>query len=253
MLDKIIKTKRDRINVLKEHYIINDHFDSKPTKFFQTLLESSNVYKIIGEIKKASPSAGIIKEDFDLLSLANKYMSSGISNLSVLTEEDYFLGQYEYISQIKETLDIKILQKDFIIDEWQIFESYYAGADCILLILAILNDKQLKNFYNLSNKLEMDVICEVHDEEELLRAIKLEVNCIGVNNRNLKTLNIDKNTFHLLSSKIPQKTIKICESGLTCNDDLKKFTKSGADAFLIGETLMRSNNIYEETQKIIKR
>ena len=95
MLDQIIKTKKDRINILKEHYLINDHLDSKPTKFFHTLLESSNVYKIIGEIKKASPSAGIIKEDFDLLSLANKYISSGISNLSILTEEDYFLGQYE--------------------------------------------------------------------------------------------------------------------------------------------------------------
>ena len=121
MLDQIIKTKRDRINILKEHYVINDRLDLKPTKFFQTLLESSNIYKIIGEIKKASPSAGIIKEDFDLLSLANDYVSSGIRNLSVLTEEDYFLGQYQYIPQIKESLDIKILQKDFIIDEWQIY------------------------------------------------------------------------------------------------------------------------------------
>ena len=128
----------------------------------------------------------------------------------------------------------------------------YAGADCILLILAILNDLQLKKFYNLSNKFGMDVICEVHDEEELLRAIKLKVNCIGVNNRNLKTLSIDKNTFIYYQAK-SLKTIKICESGLTCNDDLKKFTKSGADAFLIGETLMKSNNIYEETKKIIKK
>ena len=132
-------------------------------------------------------------------------------------------------------------------------ESYYAGADCILLILAILNDLQVKKFYNLSHKLGMDVICEVHDEEELLRAIKLKVNCIGINNRNLKTLTVDKNTFHFLSTKIPNKTIKICESGLTCNDDLKKFTKSGANAFLIGETLMKSSDIYEETKKIIKK
>tara|TARA_Y100001978_G_scaffold154879_1_gene140287 strand:- start:1083 stop:1382 length:300 start_codon:yes stop_codon:yes gene_type:complete len=99
----------------------------------------------------------------------------------------------------------------------------------------------------------MDVICEVHNEEELLRAIKLKVNCIGINNRNLKTLNVDKNTFHLLSKKIPDKIIKICESGLTNNNDLKKFTKSGADAFLIGETLMKSSNIYEKTKKIIKK
>ena len=143
MLDQIIKTKRDKIYTLKEHYVINDHLDVKPTNFFQTLLETSNIYKIIGEIKKASPSAGIIKEDFDPLSLANDYVSSGIGNLSVLTEEDYFLGKYEYISQIKETLDIKILQKDFIIDEWQIYHAKSIGADCILLISEALTKAEI--------------------------------------------------------------------------------------------------------------
>ncbi|MGB0350263.1 MAG: indole-3-glycerol phosphate synthase TrpC, partial [Gammaproteobacteria bacterium] len=169
MLDQIIKTKKDRINILKEHYLINDHLDSKPTKFFQTLLESSNVYKIIGEIKKASPSAGIIKEDFDLLSLANKYISSGISNLSVLTEEDYFLGQYEYISQIKETLDIKILQKDFIIDEWQIYHAKSLGADCILLISEALTKVELNLFIKIAKEQGLDVLLEFHNEDEITK------------------------------------------------------------------------------------
>ena len=144
-----------------------------------------------------------------------------------INRKNYFGGNINYISQIKKTVDIPILRKDFIIDEWQIVESYHAGADCILLILAILSDLQVKVFYNLSNKLGMDVICEVHDEEELKRAVKLEVNCIGINNRNLKTLNVDKITFHSLSSTVPSKIIKICEIGLNCNNDLKKFTKSG--------------------------
>ena len=233
ILDKICQLKKKEINLLKNKFKPSKE-KIKTRKFLKNLvLKDKNNFNLIAEVKKSSPSKGLICKNFDPIKIAIDYEKAG--------------------AQIKKSVNIPILRKDFIIDEWQIFESYYAGADCILLILAILNDKQLKNFYNLSNKLEMDVICEVHDEEELLRAIKLEVNCIGVNNRNLKTLNIDKNTFHLLSSKIPQKTIKICESGLTCNDDLKKFTKSGADAFLIGETLMRSNNIYEETQKIIKR
>ena len=253
ILDKICQLKKKEINFLKKKF-------TPPKEKIQTreflknlVLKDKNNFNLIAEVKKSSPSKGLICKNFDPIKIAIDYEKAGAKCLSVLTEKNYFGGNIDYISQIKKSVNIPILRKDFIIDEWQIFESYYAGADCILLILAILNDKQLKNFYNLSNKLEMDVICEVHDEEELLRAIKLEVNCIGVNNRNLKTLNIDKNTFHLLSSKIPQKTIKICESGLTCNDDLKKFTKSGADAFLIGESLMRSNNIYEETQKIIKR
>ena len=253
ILDKICQLKRKEINLLKKK--VKPFTQKIKTRgFFKCLLANdNNNFNLIAEIKKSSPSKGLICKKFDPIQIAIDYEKAGAKCLSVLTEKNYFGGNINYISQIKKSVNIPILRKDFIIDEWQIFESYYAGADCILLILAILNDKQLKNFYNLSNKLEMDVICEVHDEEELLRAIKLEVNCIGVNNRNLKTLDIDKNTFHSLSSKIPQKTIKICESGLTCNDDLKKFTKSGADAFLIGETLMRSNNIYEETQKIIKR
>ena len=253
ILDKICQLKQEEINLLKKKF--------KPLKqkiqtrgFLKNLLiKDDHNFNLIAEIKKSSPSKGLICKKFDPIKIAIAYEKAGAKCLSVLTEKNYFGGNINFISEIKKSVNIPILRKDFIIDEWQIIESFHAGADCILLILAILNDLQLKNFYNLSNKFGMDVICEVHNEEELSRAIKLEVNCIGINNRNLKTLNIDKNTFDLLSSKIPDTTTKICESGLTCNDDLKKFTKSGADAFLIGETLMKSNNIYEETRKIIKK
>ena len=253
ILDKICQLKRKEINLLKKKFKPFQQ-KTKTRGFFKCLLANdNNNFNLIAEIKKSSPSKGLICKKFDPIQIAIDYEKAGAKCLSVLTEKNYFGGNINYISQIKKSVNIPILRKDFIIDEWQIIESFHAGADCILLILAILSDSQVKIFYNLSNKLGMDVICEVHNEEELKRAVKLEVNCIGINNRNLKTLNVDKNTFHLLSSKIPSKTIKICESGLTCNDDLKKFTKSGANAFLIGETLMKSYNIYEETKKIIKK
>jgi len=242
MLDKIIKTKRDRINVLKEHYIINDHFDSKPTKFFQTLLESSNVYKIIGEIKKASPSAGVIKEDFDLLGLAKNYISSGISNLSVLTEEDYFLGQYQYIAQIKESLDIKILQKDFIIDEWQIYHAKNIGADCILLISEALTKVEINLFIKIAKEQGLDVLLEFHNEDEITKIADVELDVIGINNRNLHTLKTDINHCLHIRDKYTDQLSRfniVAESGFSEKRELEMYKTNGIDLFLIGESLLK--------------
>ena len=242
MLDQIIKTKRDRINILKEHYIINDHLDSKPTKFFQTLLESSNVYKIIGEVKKASPSAGLIKEDFDLLGIANNYISSGISNLSVLTEEDYFLGQYEYISQIKETLDIKILQKDFIIDEWQIYHAKNIGADCILLISEALTKVEINLFIKIAKEQGLDVLLEFHNEDEITKIVDVELDVIGINNRNLHTLKTDINHCLHIRDKYSHQLSRfniVAESGFSKKIELEMYKTNGIDLFLIGESLLK--------------
>jgi indole-3-glycerol phosphate synthase len=242
MLDKIIKTKRDRINILKEHYIINDHFDSKPTNFFQTLLESSNVYKIIGEIKKASPSAGVIKEDFDLLGLAKNYISSGISNLSVLTEEDYFLGQYQYIAQIKESLDIKILQKDFIIDEWQIYHAKNIGADCILLISEALTKVEINLFVKIAKEQGLDVLLEFHNEDEITKIADVELDVIGINNRNLHTLKTDINHCLHIRDKYTDQLSRfniVAESGFSEKRELEMYKTNGIDLFLIGESLLK--------------
>jgi indole-3-glycerol phosphate synthase len=242
MLDQIIKTKRDRINILKEHYTINDHLDSKPTKFFQTLLESSNVYKIIGEIKKASPSAGVIKEDFDLLSLAKNYISSGISNLSVLTEEDYFLGQYEYIAQIKESLDIKILQKDFIIDEWQIHHAKSIGADCILLISEALTKAEINLFIKIAKEQGLDVLLEFHNEDEITKIADVELDVIGINNRNLLTLKTDINHCLHIRDKYSDQLSRfniVAESGFSKKSELEMYKTNGIDLFLIGESLLK--------------
>ena len=242
MLDQIIKTKRDRINILKEYYVINDHLESKPTKFFHTLLESSNVYKIIGEIKKASPSAGIIKEDFDLLGLANDYISSGIGNLSVLTEEDYFLGQYEYISQIKETLDTKILQKDFIVDEWQIYHAKSIGADCILLISEALSKVEINLFIKIAKELGLDVLLEFHNEDEITKIVDVELDFIGINNRNLHTLRTDINHCLHLRDKCSDQLSRfniVAESGFSKKSELEMYKTNGIDLFLIGESLLK--------------
>ena len=242
MLDQIIKTKKDRINILKEHYTINDHLNSKPTKFFHTLLESSNVYKIIGEIKKASPSAGVIKEDFDLLGLANEYVSSGIGNLSVLTEENYFLGQYEYISQIKQTLDIKILQKDFIIDEWQIYHAKSIGADCILLISEALTKAEINLFIKIAKEQGLDVLLEFHNEDEITKIADVELDVIGINNRNLHTLQTDINHCLHIRDKCTDQLSRfniVAESGFSEKSELEMYKTNGIDLFLIGESLLR--------------
>ena len=242
MLDQIIKIKRDRINILKEHYTINDHLDSKPTKFFQTLLESTNEYKIIGEIKKASPSAGIIKEDFDLLGLANDYISSGIGNISVLTEEDYFLGQYEYISQIKETLDTKILQKDFIVDEWQIYHAKSIGADCILLISEALTKVEINLFIKIAKELGLDVLLEFHNEDEITKIVDVELDFIGINNRNLHTLKTDINHCLHIRDKCSDQLSRfniVAESGFSKKSELEMYKTNGIDLFLIGESLLK--------------
>ena len=242
MLDQIIQTKKDRLNTLKEHYIINEHLDLKPTKFFQTLFESSNVYKIIGEIKKASPSAGIIKEDFDLLGIANNFLSSGISNLSVLTEEDYFLGQYEYIPKIKETLDIKILQKDFIIDEWQIYHAKSLGADCILLISEALTKAEINLFIKIAKEQGLDVLLEFHNEDEITKIADVELDVIGINNRNLHTLKTDINHCLHIRDKYTDELSRfniVAESGFSEKSELEMYKTNGIDLFLIGESLLK--------------
>ncbi len=252
ILEKICNLKSEEISGLKKN-----EFLKKPKKirdFLDHLTRfDENNYNVITEIKKSSPSKGLICSNFNPIKIASKYERAGAKCISVLTEKNFFGGNIDFINQIKGSVKLPILRKDFIIDEWQIYESFYYGADCILLILAILSDQDFKKFYNKASELGMDVICEVHDEDELKRALKVDVKCIGINNRNLKTLEIDINTFSFLSKKIPNGIIKICESGISTNEELKKISNEGADAFLIGECLMISEDIYEKTKEIISK
>ena len=250
-----MKKKLSEIRVQKSHIEYKSKINiSKRRDFLKNLTRTNHKYfNLIAEIKRFSPSKGEICKKFDLKQIAIDYMNAGASCLSILTEKNFFKGDINYLDKVKNIVDLPILRKDFILDEWQLYESYYFGADCILLILAILDDKKARKFYKIAQELGMDVIVEVHDKNELERAIKMKVNCIGINNRNLKTLKIDLNTFTKLSKEIPRGIIKLCESGLDNNKQLIDFTRKGADGFLIGESLMSSKNIKLKTEEIIKR
>ena len=196
---------------------------------------------IIAEIKKASPSAGVISEDFDPIKKAIEYEAFGASALSILTEEDFFMGSVSYLKDVKKITNLPILRKDFMIDEYQIYESKLIGADCILLIASILSDQQIKDFINISQQLELDYLIEVHDENELRRVEHFEDALIGVNNRNLKTFEVDLDNSVRLRNAFKQKNIFIAESGIKSREDINYLKLNNINIFLIGESLMRSS------------
>ena len=202
---------------------------------------SSKDEAIIAEIKKASPSAGVIKEDFDPTKIAMEYESFGASALSILTEEDFFMGSIDYLKDVKKITSLPILRKDFMIDEYQIYESKLIGADCILLIASILNDQEIDDFINIAKKLELDYLIEVHDENELKRVEHFEDALIGVNNRNLETFEVDLNNSVRLRNTFKQKNIFIAESGIKSREDMNYLKMNNIKVFLIGESLMRGS------------
>ena len=196
---------------------------------------------IIAEIKKASPSAGVIVDAFDPVTKAIDYEAFGASALSILTEEDFFMGSVDYLKDVKKVTALPILRKDFIIDEYQVYESKLIGADCILLIASILSDHQIKDFINITKKLELDYLIEVHDENELQRVEHFEDALIGVNNRNLKTFEVDLDNSVRLRNVFKQKNIFIAESGIKSREDMNYLKLNGINVFLIGESLMRGS------------
>ena len=196
---------------------------------------------IIAEIKKASPSAGVISEDFDPIQKAKDYEAFGASALSILTEEDFFLGSIEYLKNVKAITSLPILRKDFMIDEYQIYEAKLMGADCILLIASILSDSQIAEFVTLAENLELDYLIEVHDEEELQRVEHFTNALIGINNRNLKTFEVDLQNSVRLKKSFNGNNIFVAESGIKSQADLNYLKENNIKVFLIGESLMRNN------------
>ena len=196
---------------------------------------------VIAEIKKASPSAGIISENFDPIQKAQEYEAFGAAALSILTEEDFFLGSNQYLEDVKAITSLPILRKDFMVDEYQIYEAKLLGADCILLIASILSDIEITDFVALAEVLELDYLIEVHDAEELQRVEHFNNALIGVNNRNLKTFEVDINNSVNLKNSFSGKNIFIAESGIKNKDDLSYLKERGISVFLIGESLMRGS------------
>lgn len=218
---------------------------------FIKALEKSGL-SCICEVKKASPSKGLIRPDFHPVELAKEYQSAGADCISCLTEEHYFQGSSEYLKNIADTVTIPILRKDFIIDEYQIYEAKYLGASAVLLIVAVLEYSRLKSYFDLAHSLGLDCLVEVHTREEFEIAQKLSPRLIGVNNRNLKTFEVNLNTTAELASFRQPNQLFVSESGIKTNQDMQTVQNLGADAVLIGETLMRSDNITETLHQLRK-
>ncbi|HEY6168909.1 MAG TPA: indole-3-glycerol phosphate synthase TrpC [Verrucomicrobiae bacterium] len=212
---------------------------------------------LIAEVKKASPSAGVICEDFDPVRIACEYEAAGASCLSVLTDEKFFQGKLEYLRAIREAVTLPLLRKDFIIDERQILEAVEWGADAILLIVAILDDEQLRRFHSLAIEAGVAALVEVHDEAELGRALAINAPLIGVNNRDLKTFKVDLGTTERLAAKLrsadshAREALLVAESGINTRADVERLQRSGAGAILIGESLMRGGNIAAKAGELL--
>lgn len=195
---------------------------------------------VIAEIKKASPSKGVLREDFIAADIAQSYAEHGAACLSVLTDQHYFQGSVDYLKQARASCQLPVLRKDFLVDAYQVYESRAMGADAVLLIAAILDDAQMRDFEAIARALDMAVLVEVHDATELARALQLKTPLIGINNRNLKTFEVSLDTTLTLMRELPAERLLVCESGIRTRDDVLRLGAAGVNAFLVGEAFMRA-------------
>ncbi|MGQ3684965.1 MAG: indole-3-glycerol phosphate synthase TrpC [Candidatus Loosdrechtia sp.] len=255
ILDEIYQYKISEVAEYKKripHEVLKEKCKRRRgVKSFSTVLRSDTNICIIAEVKKASPSAGIIRENFKPVEIARMYESGGAAAISVLTDEKYFKGSLSYLTAIKESVNIPVLRKDFIIDPYQIYEAYAAGADALLLIAALLSGKEIQKFLGLAEELGMDCLIEVHTEEELQKVLQTSAHIIGINNRNLRTFKTDLETTIRLRPFIPDGKITVSESGITSRADIIHLLQNGVNAVLVGETLMRSDDISAKLHELL--
>lgn len=252
ILDEIVEAKKKQLILDKEKISEEEmkqlaaQCERESISFYKALKKSG--LSIIGEFKKASPSHGKMDNKIELTERIDQY-NEAVDAISCLTEETYFLGGTEYFKQIREITPLPMIRKDFIIDPYQIFEAKVIGADCILLIAAILDDRKLKLFYELAYALGMDVLLEVHDEREMMRAVGLDAKIIGVNNRNLKDFSVDLHTTKRLKEMVPEGVVLVSESGVATEEDVEFLKKVNVDALLIGTVFMEAEHPCELAKK----
>ena len=247
ILKKIVLTKREEIIQRKQTLSLSDQMKlgeplDEPRDFVNALKSAaiSSQAGVIAEIKKASPSQGIIRENFDPVSIAKSYQQHGAACLSVLTDSQYFHGSDDFISLVKEHVELPVLRKDFTIDPYQVYESKAIGADCILLIVAALDTKMLRELFELAHSLKLGVLVEVHNKAELQEALELDLTLVGINNRNLKTFETSLDTTTELLEHIPQSVTVVTESGIRNKSDVSLMQRNQVNCFLVGEAFMRS-------------
>ena len=248
-LENILTNKREEISQKKESIKPSDikqlALAKATTRDFSGALKRALEKKksgIIAEIKKASPSKGIIREDFDPVQIGRSYEDFGATCLSILTDSKYFQGSDHYLEEVKDSVSLPILRKDFIVDAYQVYESRVLGADCVLLIVAALKKNELKEFFDLATSINLDVLVEVHNEQELETALELNLDLIGINNRNLKTFDTTLRTTIELLEKIPPNITVVTESGIASRKDVELMRTHDINCFLIGESFMRAKD-----------
>lgn len=246
ILDDIVEYKKGELQksleLLPLTELQNRLNDQKPPLDFYTSANADSYPKVISEIKKASPSRGVICENFEPVKIAKSYEANGAAAISVLTDEKFFQGSLDYLSRIREAVNIPLLRKDFTIDPYQIFEARAHGADVVLLIAAILEKEMIKEYLEVVGSLKMNAIVEIHNHEELEKVIDTGCQIIGINNRNLKTFEVDLSTTVELIKYIPEDILVISESGISNPGDIKMLRNLGVNTFLIGESFMKSDD-----------
>lgn len=254
ILDKIIEVKKEEVAHLKKNRPLEElkHAirDLPSPRNFQEAI-SGRECAIIAEVKKRSPSKGVLREDFDPVRIALLYEENGAAAVSVLTDRFFFGGGGVYLSNIKQYVSLPLLRKDFIIDLYQIYETRFLRGDAILLIAAILTDVQLRDYSSLAQSLGLSIVCEVHSHIELAKALASDVKIIGINNRDLATFSVDLGTSASLATSIPADRIIVSESGIRTRQDIETLMKAGIHAFLIGETLMQSANTGQKLRELL--
>jgi indole-3-glycerol phosphate synthase len=247
VLEKIVAVKREEVAAAKKkkslEAVREDAFSRVLTRDFEGALRSkiaAGQAAVIAEIKKASPSKGVLREDFIPADIAQSYAENGAACLSVLTDRQFFQGEPDFLKQARASCDLPVLRKDFMIDPYQVYEARVMGADCILLIAACLSDAQMAELEAVARSLDMAVLVEVHDAQELQRALKLKTPLVGVNNRNLRTFEVSLDTTLGMLKDVPSDKLLVTESGILQREDVQKMRAAGVHAFLVGEAFMRA-------------
>jgi len=255
ILDEIIAYKKEELAETKRRVPFSDirakASDAEPTRGFEKSLSAGGEIRLIAEVKKASPSRGVLREDFDPVAIAGIYAKSGASCISVLTERKYFQGRLEHLSQIRTAVKLPLLRKDFIIEEYQIYEARAAGADALLLIAACFDRQQIRDFLGVTAELGLDALVESHTYKELDRALLAGASLVGINNRDLSTFSVSLQTTLDLLRDIPDDRTVVSESGIKTRGDVLTLQKAGVDAILVGESLMREEDVGKKVKELL--